>query len=152
MLYFIGTKDKIKIGISANPKGRLSAIQTGNPDQCRLLLQIDVLNDREIERLLHERLSFCRRSGEWFHLSFAAAFDHLIAIRSALAIPGSQELCLSSPRKPYLSDCREEFEEWIRATYYSDREWDQHRYPLSYCWEQLRDEFLRERGQQKCQT
>jgi hypothetical protein len=144
MLYFIGTQDRIKIGISSNPFDRRSTIQTGNPDQCRLLLAIELLNDREIESLLHERLSFCRRSGEWFDISFASALDHLIALRGYLSARGVRELHLSSPLKPRLEDCHQEFEKWFRATYRPDG-WNQQLHPLSYCWQELGEEFLRTR-------
>jgi len=64
-IYFIGADDgPIKIGISASPKSRLTALQTASPFRLRLLaIRVgDVLTERDY----HRRFAAHRLHGEWF--------------------------------------------------------------------------------------
>jgi hypothetical protein len=69
MVYFLKNNDKIKIGYTYDPKGRIAAIQTSNPDALKCLLLIDGLQEDEFR--LHAMFSTerLRPNGEWFLLS-----------------------------------------------------------------------------------
>lgn len=143
MLYFIGTKGRIKIGFSIDPLERRNDLQPGNPDKLKVLLAIHLENEKEIEQLLHENLSFCRQQGEWFNISFATALEQLFSIRKRLNTGDNLDIPLENEPKPKLEDFRIEFEELIRKTFWNDREWDQHLCPLESYWREYRDEFLK---------
>jgi hypothetical protein len=65
-LYFIQSRATgyIKIGRSKDPHKRLKALQTGSPNELRLVAYFQGLGWRE--RVLHERLARWRVQGEWF--------------------------------------------------------------------------------------
>ena len=66
-IYFIATKDKIKIGFTKNPvEKRLKQLQTGNDENLVLLGYI--LGELEEEQLLHKQFAKdrIRHNGEWF--------------------------------------------------------------------------------------
>lgn len=67
-IYVIAAKYVVKIGFSYDPKKRLYGIQTGFP--YRLFIssthQVPASRARKIEALIHERLNYCHRHGEWF--------------------------------------------------------------------------------------
>lgn len=68
VVYFIQRGDgPIKIGYSKNPKGRLSALQTGIPERLTLLGVVPGGKAREQE--LHREFGRTRIQGEWFHPS-----------------------------------------------------------------------------------
>jgi T5orf172 domain len=75
-VYFIkaGIKDsvRIKIGSSKDPQARLKSLQTGNPDQLKLIGTIKCKSSAHalhIEKLAHAKFYKQRRKGEWFRLS-----------------------------------------------------------------------------------
>ncbi len=66
VVYFIQSGDAgpIKIGLAWDAHKRLAALQTGHPEELRLLGTIP--GNAEVERRLHDRFSHCRIRGEWF--------------------------------------------------------------------------------------
>lgn len=78
-LYIIGNStDRQKIGFSADVEKRLKSLQTGNPD--KLFIHHKILcngNHREMERKIHNELSYKRLSGEWFNLTPEEASNYL---------------------------------------------------------------------------
>jgi hypothetical protein len=71
IVYLITDGYKLKIGTTTrkNLKKRLSTIQTGNPNKCRVLATI--VGDREKEKELHDYFAKFRGNGEWFSMSRA---------------------------------------------------------------------------------
>lgn len=68
-VYFVQAGDErgpIKIGISGDVAKRVSSIQTGNPQPCRLLASFEHKNAVDVERRLHDTFSDLRMEGEWF--------------------------------------------------------------------------------------
>ena len=65
-LYIIQSSDlgKIKIGRSIHPYKRLKQLQTGNPNQLRMIHVFE--NMGHLENSLHVLLSEFRLCGEWF--------------------------------------------------------------------------------------
>lgn len=61
--YIVEAGGRVKIGKSLNPVHRVSSLQTGCPDEIRVLLVLD--GDRESE--LHEALAEFHLRGEWFN-------------------------------------------------------------------------------------
>jgi hypothetical protein len=66
MVYFIQSGDNgpIKIGISHNPKSRLTELQTAHHDKLRILKVVD--GDERREGGLHSKFEKYRLNGEWF--------------------------------------------------------------------------------------
>jgi len=63
--YFIVSEDGfVKIGVAKNPWDRLKGLQTANPHN--LSLELLILGDIEIERLMHKLLKKHHHRGEWF--------------------------------------------------------------------------------------
>jgi hypothetical protein len=64
-VYFIGDdRDRVKIGVAADPLSRLRQLQTSSP--VRLVLLAADRAYLEAERALHRRFAASRLSGEWF--------------------------------------------------------------------------------------
>ena len=86
MLYFIRSGQYVKIGVSANPRGRIASIQTGNPDPIEVLGVVP--GDRELEKELHREFAPLHHRGEWFRDDPAihAASDRLAAPSVAPAV------------------------------------------------------------------
>ena len=64
---------RTKIGISANPQGRLSGMQTGSPEALYLVYQSRPVARSmavEVERMVHAHLAEWRLHGEWFDLPY----------------------------------------------------------------------------------
>ena len=59
----------IKIGIGKNPRERLAAFQTANPNKLVIVQTWTVPNARKIERAAHKKLQPYRLEGEWFAIS-----------------------------------------------------------------------------------
>lgn len=80
-VYFIQDEGvDIKIGFSErDPMARLSAMQTGNPRELRLLAFMD--GSRSTEAMLHEKFSEFRVRGEWFRPE-----PYLLGFISAVAL------------------------------------------------------------------
>jgi len=67
-----------KIGVSKQPSRRLSALQTGNSSELKLVESYQSEYAHRIEKTFHNRLCFLKREGEWFELSLQ---DELSFIR-----------------------------------------------------------------------
>ena len=68
-IYFVRAGEYIKIGMTKDVNGRMSAIQTGNPIKLELCGVIDHLTKEQAhsyERRLHNFFSALRVKGEWF--------------------------------------------------------------------------------------
>lgn len=68
-VYFIGCKNRIKIGVSRNPKSRLKSLQTANPYKLRLLYEVECKSRDHaygVEYQLHGRYFSKKARGEWF--------------------------------------------------------------------------------------
>lgn len=63
------TNNYVKIGVSSNPRRRLSQLQTGNDSKLDLLGIIKVEEVFQIEKILHKHFASSRIHGEWFSLS-----------------------------------------------------------------------------------
>lgn len=63
-VYFIRGGDRIKIGFSTNPLGRLSTLQKCSPDELKLLGTIE--GTEQDERRLHHHFRHLRIRSEWF--------------------------------------------------------------------------------------
>lgn len=70
LLYLIEESDGdcVKIGISDNPKARLSELQTGNPNNLLLRQTWEIKHDKPmfVEKQVHGTLKKFRVRGEWF--------------------------------------------------------------------------------------
>ncbi len=68
MIYFIQEtglfRNRVKIGITDNIKGRLSGLRGGSPSALKVLLILP--GDIKIETVYHERFAKYRLHGEWF--------------------------------------------------------------------------------------
>jgi len=58
-----------KIGVSKHPNRRLSALQTGNPSELKLIESYESEFAHRIERSLQRRYSYLKKEGEWFDMS-----------------------------------------------------------------------------------
>lgn len=63
----VGSEGAVKIGFAASTQRRLRALQTGNPDELRLLRTIE--GGQREEKWLHKRFASQRLRGEWFRFS-----------------------------------------------------------------------------------
>ena len=64
LVYFISDGTAIKIGISNNPNKRLLELQTGNPNELKLIGTSHIL----VENDLHELFIHRKLRNEWFEL------------------------------------------------------------------------------------
>jgi hypothetical protein len=80
-VYVMESAGRIKIGIAANVKSRLSAVQTGNPNPVTLVWSVAVPDAVLIEMQAHAILSAHRMIGEWFNCTRDQAVE---AVRSAI--------------------------------------------------------------------
>ncbi len=141
MIYFISSGGKLKIGRSKNPFQRVKTIQTANAEECRVLLAIDLDNAEAVEAILHERLSYARREGEWFEVTFERAFNELIEARPQMVFRGQKELGLLSPQQPTLEECADEFRGWW-STIINPTWVETEMMSIPYLWGNYRQEFL----------
>jgi len=64
-VYFVQYGDRIKVGYSKNPKGRLQTLKSSNGGE---MIPIAVLpGTRQQEKLIHERFREYSICGEWYH-------------------------------------------------------------------------------------
>ena len=132
----------MKIGISKDPFTRIKSVQTGNPEECRVLLALDLDNAKVIETILHERLSHARSKGEWFEVTFERAFNELMDARQEFVFRGQKELGLVSPRHPELEECADEFRSWWSTQI--DPEWvESELLSIPYLWREYRKDFFK---------
>jgi hypothetical protein len=88
-IYFARAGNKVKIGISKNPRQRLGSIKTGNSSKVRIYYVTP--GDAQKERDLHKLFAEYRVNGEWF--MFAPAIrnwiikDEAIREMQAAAVP-----------------------------------------------------------------
>ncbi|GAA2872033.1 hypothetical protein GGQ99_000951 [Aminobacter niigataensis] len=66
-VYFLGVRDRVKIGYSANPGQRLMSLKTSAADPVHFFFSVP--GTRYDERRLHTELESHRSSGEWFKRS-----------------------------------------------------------------------------------
>jgi len=67
-IYIIQAENGLcKIGISTNPKRRLSTLQTGSPVSLKLIFQFE--GNYDTEEQLHNMFAHKQQHGEWFRLS-----------------------------------------------------------------------------------
>jgi len=59
----------VKIGVSENPKQRVSSLQTGCPYKISVIGQINTSTPFEVETRLHERYNKRKKRGEWYDLT-----------------------------------------------------------------------------------
>lgn len=74
-VYFVRSKDAVKIGYSRDWRKRLKGLQTSSPDHLTVLAVY--FGTRDLERELHQKFSHLRlrANGEWFsHNEEIAAF------------------------------------------------------------------------------
>lgn len=78
-VYFIQCGNRIKIGKSNDPWKRLAALQTGNPDQLRLLAIAP--GNEDFEQGVQEQFSEYRVNGEWYESNgrLMAFIDSILA-------------------------------------------------------------------------
>jgi hypothetical protein len=81
-IYFARAGNKVKIGISKNPRQRLGSIKTGSSSKVRIYYVTP--GDAQKERDLHKLFSEYRVNGEWF--LFAAAIRDWIASDEAARV------------------------------------------------------------------
>lgn len=67
-VYLIRAAQFYKIGITADVKKRLRAIQTGCPIQCEYIGYIPSHQPEDLEKELHRKFQQFKTSGEWFDL------------------------------------------------------------------------------------
>ena len=139
MLYFISDGARIKIGHSQSPFDRARELQIGNAKSLTVLLTLDIENAKQIEFMMHERLVHYRLEGEWFSIPFSRAFEGLLELRSLMHFPGQAELALSSPPEPKLSDCIDEFRQFVLER---NPNWNEVTHPLTYLWSNYRRDFF----------
>lgn len=79
-IYAIGTDKRQKIGLSKDPKSRLSQLQTGNAEELYLHHSIEVSHDRVkmLEKFLHKDIGYKRIKGEWFNMTKEEVVNYLI--------------------------------------------------------------------------
>lgn len=82
-IYFARAGNKVKIGISKDPRQRLGSIKTGSSSKVRIYYVTP--GTREDERRLHQQFSEYRVNGEWF--LFAAPIKDWIAQDEARRTP-----------------------------------------------------------------
>lgn len=99
-IYIIKGSDRIKIGYSIDPKGRLNALTSNTHDDLTMLYLTDLVsNYRKIEKVVHKLLKPFKTKGEWFHgVSDNEAID---TINKAIAIVNANqtEEVLNSSKK-----------------------------------------------------
>ncbi len=84
-VYVMQTSDNtVKVGRSKNPEKRLKNLQTGNPNEIKLIDTIKSEFSSEIERQFRHKHDDKRIKGEHYNLSQKEAMDSLSKIKSKL--------------------------------------------------------------------
>ena len=81
-VYFIqsGKKGPVKIGVSSDPIERMKTMQTGNPENLKLIAELICKSKKhayEIEYKLHKRFKWAKKRGEWFNPIVKARFNQI---------------------------------------------------------------------------
>ena len=84
-IYLMVAGNDIKIGVSENPKRRLTEVQTGNPKEVRLAY-IEEMDSKQqayyVEKELHKTYKKLNKQGEWFKgLSIVKVIKKIETIR-----------------------------------------------------------------------
>lgn len=77
MVYFLQNERTlaIKVGYTANVKGRIKTLRTASADRLRLLGVIP--GDQGVERQIHRNLMCHRLAGEWFDGTHSAVLEEV---------------------------------------------------------------------------
>lgn len=86
-IYVISNGISVKIGVSKNPKSRLSTMSTATHESLTLEYQTDLCsNSYDIEKMCHLELCHKALNGEWFDISPLGAIKVVKSIYSTVAI------------------------------------------------------------------
>jgi hypothetical protein len=101
-VYFVRSRDSIKIGYAADVSKRLAQLQTGSAYQLKLLTVLPDA-DKRVERYFHEALSSERLCGEWFRDSaqvkhLASCIQHGARPKTPVAIAALLSMCAVGTR------------------------------------------------------
>jgi hypothetical protein len=108
---------RIKVGSSENVNSRVRTFQTGNSEQCEIILTLRLANARTIERDLKDRLNPYQQRGEWFNVSCRKALECLRELQPLFEFDEEPELRLPMERGITLKECHAEFDAWITETF-----------------------------------
>lgn len=104
-VYVIGpVNGPYKIGISADPRGRLSSLQIGNHAQLKIHFQLDADNAADLEARFHASFAVGRIQGEWFDLPLPVIEE---ALRKGF--PAADETAVADGMTP------DAFHTWLAA-------------------------------------
>lgn len=68
-VYLLRTNNRYKIGIAKNVNQRIKQLQTGNSEEIKLIETFESEYANKIEKALHNKYSYVKKTGEWFTLS-----------------------------------------------------------------------------------
>lgn len=74
-VYVIRCGDLFKIGATRNVYSRFNSLQTSNPQECEMILELKSNNMFLTERLLKSKYSRLNMKGEWFKLTPLDVFN-----------------------------------------------------------------------------
>lgn len=66
-VYFVASRDRIKIGRATDPSQRFSGLQVAHAEALSLVLTIPA--HAALETAIHERFAHLRERGEWFRVA-----------------------------------------------------------------------------------
>lgn len=141
MLYFISSTVGLKIGVSDSILTRLATINTSSPHPCKVVLTLEVPNQKQVETQLHEALAGYRMNGEWFEVSFSKAFQALVAL-NVISDPFPKMDLLYPDRITPPMD--EDFPYWWMGINSLEEAYEQ---DVKSAWKEEREEFLEYRRQ-----
>lgn len=141
MLYFISSDAGIKIGISDSILSRLATINTSSPHPCKVVLALEVPNQKQVEDRLHEALAQHRKNGEWFEVSFAKAFQALVEL-NVISDP-FPKLDLLYPDR-IVPEMDQDFPNWWMSVNGLS---EAHQKDVQRAWREDREEFLEYRNE-----
>jgi hypothetical protein len=106
-----------KIGVATDPKSRLSTLQTGSPDELRIVHLFETDAAYEVESRAHSYLKDQRIRGEWFEATENTAIS-MVGKAVANGGPFDQEFEQFGGWTHTIGDaveCRTSREEWLRG-------------------------------------
>ena len=89
-IYVMSTPGKVKVGKARDPKRRLASLQTGNPEEIRLIRLYQCPNEEaasQLERVCHEQISKYHYRGEWFKEACLPEVDKFLAAQKYKQAP-----------------------------------------------------------------